>query len=43
MFRLLPNARLAVLPDTDHMAIVDRAEWLCPMIEAFLAGPGIGG
>jgi pimeloyl-ACP methyl ester carboxylesterase len=38
MFRLLPNARLAVLPDTDHMAIVDRAEWLCPMIEAFLAG-----
>ncbi|HEY5997108.1 MAG TPA: alpha/beta hydrolase, partial [Candidatus Deferrimicrobiaceae bacterium] len=38
MYRLLPNARLAVLPDTDHMAIVGRAEWLCPMIESFLAG-----
>jgi pimeloyl-ACP methyl ester carboxylesterase len=36
MFRLLPNARLAILPDTDHMTIVKRSEWLDPMIEDFL-------
>ena len=36
MFRLLPNARLAVLPDTDHMRIIKRSEWLLPMIEEFL-------
>jgi pimeloyl-ACP methyl ester carboxylesterase len=26
MFRLIPNARLAVLPDTDHMTIVKRSD-----------------
>ena len=36
MFRLLPNARLAVLPGTDHMTIVSRTDWLVPMIGTFL-------
>ena len=36
MFRLLPNARLAILPDTDHMTIVKRSDWLVPMIGEFL-------
>jgi pimeloyl-ACP methyl ester carboxylesterase len=39
MFRLLPHARLAVLPGTDHMAIVKRADWVVSMIEAFLDAP----
>ena len=39
MFRLLPNARLAILPDTDHMAIVKRSDWLLPMIGEFLDSP----
>ena len=39
MFRLLPDARLAVLPGTDHMAIVNRSDWLVPMIGAFLDSP----
>jgi pimeloyl-ACP methyl ester carboxylesterase len=36
MFRLLPRGRLAVLPDTDHMTLVRRADWQASMIEAFL-------
>jgi pimeloyl-ACP methyl ester carboxylesterase len=36
MFRLIPNARLAILPDTDHMTIVKRSDWLVPMIKEFL-------
>jgi len=39
MFRLLPNAQLAVLPGTDHMTIVNRSDWLVPMIETFLDPP----
>jgi len=39
MFRLLPNAQLAVLPGTDHMTIVNRTDWLVPMIETFLDSP----
>lgn len=39
MFRLLPNAQLAVLPGTDHMTIVNRSGWLSSMIEAFLDTP----
>ena len=34
--RLLPHARLAVLPGTDHMHVTDRTEWLVPMIDEFL-------
>lgn len=36
MYRLLPNAQLAVLPGTDHMSIVNRSEWVPSMVEAFL-------
>jgi pimeloyl-ACP methyl ester carboxylesterase len=39
MFRLLPDAQLAVLPGTDHMTIVNRSDWLLSMIEAFLDSP----
>jgi pimeloyl-ACP methyl ester carboxylesterase len=41
----LPNARLAVLPGTTHVSVVDRAEVLVPMIQAFLDAPlpGAGG
>jgi pimeloyl-ACP methyl ester carboxylesterase len=35
-FRLLPHARLAVLPGTDHMNLTARTCWLVPMIEEFL-------
>jgi pimeloyl-ACP methyl ester carboxylesterase len=35
-FRLLQHAQLAVLPDTDHMKVTTRIEWLVPMIEGFL-------
>ncbi len=39
MFRLLPHARLAVLPGTDHMTLVKRADWLVSMIGEFLDAP----
>jgi pimeloyl-ACP methyl ester carboxylesterase len=39
-FRLLPDARLAVLPGTDHMNVT-RAEWLAPAISAFLDRPAV--
>jgi len=39
MFRLLPNAQLVILPGTDHMTIVNRSDWLVPMIETFLDSP----
>jgi pimeloyl-ACP methyl ester carboxylesterase len=39
MFRLFPHAQLAVLPGTDHMTIVNHADWLVSMIEAFLDAP----
>jgi pimeloyl-ACP methyl ester carboxylesterase len=42
MFRLLPHAKLAVLPDTDHATIVqdaERAQWQVSVIERFLNTP----
>lgn len=39
MYRLIPNAQLAILPDTDHMTIVKRSDWLLPMIGSFLDLP----
>jgi pimeloyl-ACP methyl ester carboxylesterase len=39
MVRLLPNARLAVLPGTDHMTIITRADWRVSMVEDFLDAP----
>ncbi len=39
MYRLLPHAQLAILPGTDHMEMVKRAEWQVSMINAFLEAP----
>lgn len=39
MFRLLPNAQLAILPGTDHLTIVNRSAWLVSIIETFLDSP----
>ena len=36
MFRLLPDAQLAILPGTNHMTIVNRSDWLVSMIQTFL-------
>lgn len=38
LYRLLGNAELCILPATDHMAIVRRAEFIHPVVEAFLVG-----
>jgi len=35
----LPNVQLAVLPGTTHITLVDRADWLVPMIMGFLDAP----
>jgi len=35
----LPAARLAILPGTTHLGILERADWLVPMVEAFLDAP----
>jgi pimeloyl-ACP methyl ester carboxylesterase len=32
----LPAAQLAVLPGTTHVGILERADWLVPMVSAFL-------
>ena len=32
----LPNVQLAVLPGTTHITLVDRTQWLVPMITGFL-------
>jgi pimeloyl-ACP methyl ester carboxylesterase len=34
----LPQSRLVILPGTTHTSIPQRAEWLAPMIDEFLAG-----
>lgn len=36
LFRLLPHAQLAVLPGTDHMAMMQRTDWLVTMLDGFL-------
>ena len=36
MQHLLPDARLAVLPATDHLAMPDRAADVAPMLDEFL-------
>lgn len=35
----LPDSQLAVLPGTSHVTLVDRADWLVSMTEAFLDAP----
>jgi pimeloyl-ACP methyl ester carboxylesterase len=37
--RLLRHAQLAILPGTDHAIMITRADWLMPMVEAFLNAP----
>jgi pimeloyl-ACP methyl ester carboxylesterase len=32
----LPHVQLAVLPGTTHITLVDRTQWLLPMITGFL-------
>jgi pimeloyl-ACP methyl ester carboxylesterase len=39
IFRLLPHARLAVLPGTDHGALVKRADLLLAIVPPFLDEP----
>jgi len=36
MARLIPNARLAILPATTHMGIVIRSAWLPSTVDALL-------
>ena len=36
MYRLLPHAQLAVLPQSGHFAPIDRAPWVASMTRAFL-------
>ena len=35
----LPSARLAILPGTTHVGLIDRAGWLVPMVDDFLDAP----
>jgi pimeloyl-ACP methyl ester carboxylesterase len=39
MYRLIPNAKLGILPVSDHFAFVQRADWIAPMIKAFFDAP----
>ena len=36
MYRLIPNAKLAVLPNTTHMGIQHRGAWLEPMLKELI-------
>jgi pimeloyl-ACP methyl ester carboxylesterase len=38
MQHLLPDARLAVLPATDHLVMTDRAADVAAMLDEFLLG-----
>jgi pimeloyl-ACP methyl ester carboxylesterase len=35
----LPHSQLVVLPGTSHISIMERADWLVPMIQGFLDTP----
>jgi len=39
MFRLIPHAQLAVLPLSDHFAVMQRPAWITSMVKAFLDAP----
>lgn len=34
-----PHVQLAILPGTSHIALVERVDWLVPMVTAFLDAP----
>ncbi|MGO2243271.1 MAG: alpha/beta fold hydrolase [Halomonas sp.] len=38
MADMIPDAQLAILPDTTHLTITQRADWLVPMVEARIGG-----
>ncbi|MFN8591811.1 MAG: alpha/beta hydrolase [Thermomicrobiales bacterium] len=38
-FTGLPRAQLAILPGTTHVAVIERVDWLLPMLVAFLDAP----
>ncbi len=38
----MPPAQLAVLPGTNHVGMIDRVDWLAPMVVAFLDTPAPG-
>jgi pimeloyl-ACP methyl ester carboxylesterase len=38
IYRMIPNARLAILPGTDHFTFQKRPDWLNPIIVDFLDG-----
>lgn len=38
-FAGLPRAQLAILPATTHVGVIERVDWLLPMILAFLDAP----
>ena len=40
LYRLLPRAQLAILPNTDHRAICHPPAWLPTLITSFLDAPG---
>lgn len=40
MAELIPDAQLAILPDTTHMTMLERDDWLAPMIEHRIATGG---
>lgn len=35
----MPASQLAILPGTSHVTIVDRADWIVPMVNTFLDAP----
>lgn len=35
----LPDSQLAILPGTSHVTVVDRADWIVPMLHNFLDRP----
>jgi len=39
MFRLIPNAQLAVLPGADHFSLLQDPERMLPTIAAFFDAP----
>jgi pimeloyl-ACP methyl ester carboxylesterase len=39
LYRILPHAQLSILPNTEHMQITSRTDWLVPILEAFLNAP----
>jgi pimeloyl-ACP methyl ester carboxylesterase len=43
MFRTFRHGALAILPWTDHMAVVEREELLMPIIAPFLDAPALAG